>query len=398
MDPDRSLALGLCAFSLGMLFYLLAALGRAQQPEEDTPLGADSAPLGLVALCVLFAGAAGALLAAALPRLAWFWWLVPAVLVPACGVLCFSLGRAARAADRPLSGLARAAGRLAGALFAAPARGIFAAAKLSAAKPVTEEDILDLVDDVQEGEGIDESQKEMISGVFELDDIEAGDIMTHRTDMEALEDTDSAATAIAAARENGFSRLPVFRKNLDDIVGILHVKDLLGLPDREAENRPVAEFMRGVMFVPESCHARELLLDFKQKHTQSAIVVDEYGGTAGIVTMEDILEEIVGNIQDEFDREEEEIRPVEGGLVAEGATDLEDVFDRLGLAMPRREEDEDFDSVGGMILQRLGRFPAPGEDVTVTFGPLRCRVLESGERRIERVLCTPAPEPEAEKG
>ena len=219
--------------------------------------------------------------------------------------------------------------------------------------------------------------------------------MTHRTDIKAVEDTDSVADAILLAKEYGFSRLPVFRKNLDDIVGILRVKELLGLSTEEAKTVPVTDFVRPAMFVPESCRARELLLDFKQKHTQIAIVVDEYGGTAGIVTMEDILEEIVGNIQDEFDREEEEIRPVDGGFVIEGSADLEDVFERFGLPEPERQPDEDFDSVGGMILQKLGRFPAPGEQVQVYFGGLQFEVLRSGERRIESVLCRPIqPQPE----
>ena len=391
MDPDRSLALAI-GLLLAMLVQLLwYGLGRAgMMTDDEEPLGADASAMGMVAANSF----AGCLAAFWLALDQWGWAALAALLAGILGPICYALGAAAFAAKKALPKPVAAAACFLGKIFSTPAKALFAAARLSAASPVTEEDILDLVEDVQE-EGLDENQKEMISGVFELDDTEAGELMTHRTDIKAVEDTDSVADAILLAKEYGFSRLPVFRKNLDDIVGILRVKELLGLSTEEAKTVPVTDFVRPAMFVPESCRARELLLDFKQKHTQIAIVVDEYGGTAGIVTMEDILEEIVGNIQDEFDREEEEIRPVDGGFVIEGSADLEDVFERFGLPEPERQPDEDFDSVGGMILQKLGRFPAPGAQVQVYFGGLQFEVLRSGERRIESVLCRPIqPQPE----
>lgn len=390
MDPDRSWIFPLAVLLALLMQLLIWALGRAEMDDDERILGTPDAPLGLLALangCFLGLG-----LHLSLPLLHWGAALGAALAGGFLAVLLFALGRVGRSEDKPLPAALYLPARLLGGFFAAPTKRFFSAARLTAKDPVTEEDILDLVEDVQEEAVLDDSQKEMISNVFELNDLEAGEIMTHRTEIEAVEDTDTAADAIRTAKEQGVSRLPVFRKNLDDIVGILHVKELLGLSEEQAAAIPVTDFARPAMFVPESCHARELLLDFKQKHTQIAIVVDEYGGTAGIVTMEDILEEIVGNIQDEFDNEEEEIRAVDGGFVTEGAADLEDIFERFGLEEPEREEDEDFDSVGGLLLQRLGRFPEEGETVEIRWGGITFKVLESGERRIETVLCTPDPD------
>ena len=174
-------------------------------------------------------------------------------------------------------------------------------------------------------------------------------------------------------------------------MGLLHVKDLLQLLDHpEWFSKPVKELMRPVMFVPETCPARDLLIEFRRKHSQVAIVVDEYGGTSGLVSMEDILEEIVGNIQDEFDNEEEMlVRCDEGGFIADGAADVEDLFDAMELEMPEDDEEvEDLDSVGGLVADRLGRIPGPGEHPAVEWGGIRFEVMEADERRIEKVRCT----------
>lgn len=162
----------------------------------------------------------------------------------------------------------------------------------------------------------------------------------------------------------------------------------------EKAQAPVSRFMRGAMFVPEACRAQELLVDFKVKHTQIAVVVDEYGGTSGLATMEDVLEEIVGNIQDEFDNEDEDLVATEDGFVAAGSADLEEVFEAFGLEPPDEDEDgeADFDTVGGLIIDRLGRIPAAGEDVTLEYGGLEFTVLEVEDRRVGKVKCTRAPE------
>ena len=275
-----------------------------------------------------------------------------------------------------------------GAVFTLPARLLFKALHITARANITEEALLSFVDDVEEQDLIDESQKEMITNIFELDDVTAGEIMTHRTELTSVADDTPLCEVVALALAEGFSRMPVYRKTMDEIVGIVYVKDLLALYNApQRANAPVSEFMRAAMFVPEACHARELLIDFKLKHTQIAIVVDEYGGTAGLVTMEDVLEEIVGNIQDEFDDEEEDLLPIEGGFLAAGSLDLEDLFDAFGFALPD-DENGDYDSVGGLVIDRIGRIPAAGEDISVTFGGIVFTVTEVGERRILQVRCT----------
>ena len=266
-------------------------------------------------------------------------------------------------------------------------------AGLGNTEQVTEEDLYEMVDDADEQDLIDENQKAMITNIFDLGEVTAGDIMTHRMDMVAVDETASCRSVIAAAVESGNSRLPVFRKTVDEIVGVLYVKDLLCLFDEPAAlDGPVSRFVRKVMFVPESRPAGQLLLDFRRERTMIAIVVDEYGGTAGLVSMDDILEEIVGDIQDEYDDEEAELVAQGDGYAVDGAIDLSDVFEAFGMECPEMGEDEEFDTPGGLIIDRLGRIPEEGEKAAVEWGGLRFEVLKAGERRIQRVLCTRLPE------
>ena len=254
---------------------------------------------------------------------------------------------------------------------------------------VTEEDVMELVDTAEEQDVIDENQKEMISNIFEFDEVTAADVMTHRTDLVAVPAETTLVEAARIAAQEGRSRLPVYRRTMDDIIGILYIKDLLFLvEDQSCSARPVSDYMRSVMFVPEACRADELLRDFKKKHTQIAVVVDEYGGTSGLVTMEDILEEIVGNIQDEFDDEEEEMTRCEDGYLCDGSLQLEELFAAFGLELPEPEEDEEFETVSGLITQSLGRIPEPEESVELTYSGVLFRVLEVDSRRIAKVKCT----------
>ena len=274
-----------------------------------------------------------------------------------------------------------------------PLSRLLAKAGLGNTEQVTEEDLYEMVYDADEQDLIDENQKAMITNIFDLGEVTAGDIMTHRMDMVAVDETASCRSVIAAAVESGNSRLPVFRKTVDEIVGVLYVKDLLCLFDEPAAlDGPVSRFVRRVMFVPESRPAGQLLLDFRRERTMIAIVVDEYGGTAGLVSMEDILEEIVGDIQDEYDDEEAELVAQGDGYAVDGAIDLSDVFEAFGMECPEMGEDEEFDTPGGLIIDRLGRIPEEGEKAAVEWGGLRFEVLKAGERRVQRVLCTRLPE------
>ncbi len=267
--------------------------------------------------------------------------------------------------------------------------------KLRRDKDVTYEDVLDLVDTAEEQDVIDEDQKEMISNIVEFDEVTAADVMTHRTDLVAVAADTTLAEAASIAVEEGRSRLPVYQKTMDNVVGILYVKDLLFLvQDRARAEAPVSEHMRSVMFVPEACPAGELLREFRRKHTQIAVVVDEYGGTSGLVTMEDILEEIVGNIQDEFDDEDEELIRTEDGYLCDGALDLEELFSAFELELPEEDEDEEFATVSGLLTQRLGRIPEPDEHVEIAYNGVIFTVLEVDSRRITKVKCVRDPEAE----
>ena len=274
---------------------------------------------------------------------------------------------------------------------------LLAPAGLGNDETVTEEDLFELVDDADEQDLIDTAQKTMITNIFDLSDVTAGDVMTHRTDVNAVNEHASCREAVELALSTGNSRLPVYRKSMDNVTGILYVKDLLSLfDDSGVLERQVSEFARKAMYVPESRPAGELMMDFKKQHTMIAIVVDEYGGTAGLVTMEDILEEIVGDIQDEYDTEEAELTPCEDGFLAEGSLDLEDVFEAFGMECPERTDEEEFDTVGGLIADRLGRIPENGEHASVEWGGLHFTCLEVRDRRIQRVRCTRIEMPDAQ--
>ena len=266
--------------------------------------------------------------------------------------------------------------------------GIFRLFKLETDDEVTRQDVMDLVEDADE-DVIDDDQKEMIENIFELDDTKAEDIMTHRTDVFAFNGEEKCRDIIDKAIESGFSRIPVYDGTIDTIIGFLYSKDLLAvMGHREKMNRPVKNFVRKAMFVPEACGARELLVQFKKNRTQIAIVVDEYGGTSGIISMEDILEEIVGNIQDEYDDEEELfIKTKSGAYICQASMEVDDLLELMGIEKRTEEEEDldDFDSIGGLIINRLERIPTADEHPKIAYKGLIFTVLEVAERRIVKV-------------
>ena len=262
---------------------------------------------------------------------------------------------------------------------------------------VTEEEIRMMVDAGEETGVLEESQKDMINNIFEFDDIDASDVMTHRTDIEAVEVDDSVEDVLTVAINDGFSRIPVYEEELDNIKGILYVKDLLSYVGKEASSVKLRDLMRPAVFVPESKKCRDLFSEMTEKHLHMVIVSDEYGGTAGLVTIEDLLESIVGNIQDEFDNEDEEFQKLdEDTFTIDGTADIEEVEELLDVTLP----EGDYDTVGGMIMAEIGRIPDPGEHPSMEAGGFRFTVQEVADRRIERVkierLPQPAPEPEGD--
>ncbi len=248
---------------------------------------------------------------------------------------------------------------------------------------VTEEEIRMMVDVGGEKGVIEDAQIEMINNIFEFDDIDVADIMTHRTDMVCVDDDESLHEAVKLSIENGFSRIPVYEEDPDNIIGILYIKDFLkyvgtNLP----KTKTVKDMMRPAYYVPETKRCGELFTEMTEKRVQMAVVVDEYGGTAGIVTLEDLLESIVGNIQDEYDQEDEEISIIdETTFTVDGITDIEEVEEHTGKKLP----EGDYDTIGGYIISVLGFLPQDGEMNEVTFENVKFTVLNVEERRIGKV-------------
>ncbi len=248
---------------------------------------------------------------------------------------------------------------------------------------VTEEEILMMVDVGEEKGVIENTQKEMINNIFEFDDMDAGDIMTHRVDMTAVEADEPVTTVIDAAIEDGYSRIPVYDDDPDNIVGIVYIKDLLKFIGEDLpKTTSIRQVMREAYFVPETKKCGELFAEMTEKRIQMSVVVDEYGGTAGIVTIEDIIESIVGNIIDEYDEEDEEISKINDNIyTVEGITDIDEVDELIGASLP----EGDYDTIGGFIISKLGYLPVDGNFDTVEYENLKFTVLSVEERRIEKV-------------
>ena len=249
---------------------------------------------------------------------------------------------------------------------------------------VTEEEILLMVDAGNETGVIEESQREMINNVFEFDDLILSDVMTHRTDVIAVEDTAGVSEVVNASIGSGFSRIPVYEDTIDHIIGIICVKDLLCLVGSEAaESADIKSFVRDIIYLPESVPCGEAFKRLTAEKMQMAVVIDEYGGTAGLVTMEDIVETIVGNIQDEYDDEAEEIIQIsDDTYTIDGTADPEEIMGELGAELP---EEDKFDTMSGFIVELLGRIPEEDENPTVEYGDIRFTVLLTEDKCITKI-------------
>lgn len=261
---------------------------------------------------------------------------------------------------------------------------------------VTEEEIRMMVDVGGEKGVIEDSQKEMIDNIFEFDDLDAGDIMTHRTDMTAIEVSRSLEEVAELAIENGYSRIPVYEDDPDSIVGVLYAKDLLKYVGHNIPaDLTISKVMRKALYVPETQSCGDLFKAMNDSHTQFAVVVDEYGGTAGIVTLEDVLESIVGNIQDEYDDEDEEIVQInETTFTIDGITDLDEVDELVGTKLP----EGDYDTLGGFVISLLGYLPSESdpEPAVAEYENLRFTVLNFEDRRIGEIKVEILPKEEDE--
>ena len=249
---------------------------------------------------------------------------------------------------------------------------------------VTEDEIRMMVDLGGQRGTIDEDEQEWIQNVFDFGDISVREAMTPRNDMDALPDDADDQEILEMIREYGRSRIPVYQENIDTIVGILNARDFL-LDRNSGKNTPLKELLRPAYFAPETIKADNLFKEMQKEKVHIAIVVDEYGGTEGIITMEDLLEEIVGNIYDEFDQPEQpEIVPLgENQWRVSGATPLSSLVDDLDLPLP---ESDDYDTLGGMIVTRLSSIPKDGEELDLEVNGVALHVERIRDHRIESVV------------
>lgn len=251
---------------------------------------------------------------------------------------------------------------------------------------VTEEEIRLMLDVGRESGHIHESDQDMIFNIFEFDDRYVEDIMTHRTEIIAVDINSTLDEVLKVAMDSGYSRIPVYEDDLDDIEGLIYVKDLLTYvaKDSNPNEFDIRDFLRSPLFVIETTTGKALLAQIQEAKIQMAIVVDEYGGTAGLVTMEDLLEFIVGNIQDEYDDEEEDIYEISDNFyVVDGLTPIEEVFKFFDL--PPIENHDDFDTIGGYILSKIGQIPAENEKPSVIVDNILFTISEMDERRIAKL-------------
>ncbi len=291
------------------------------------------------------------------------------------------VARSPEIAALQLSGIARVTSMV----FAVPAFILGLPSHLVARSIITvardpDTDILTLVEREEAAGGVEEQERRMIRGIIALEDKSAREIMVPRIDM-AVADVESRLEEVASiVTERGYSRIPVYRENIDDIVGIVYAKDLLRAMSNGGGEKPLSELLREPFFIPESKHLDELLQEMQLRRIHLAIVVDEYGGTAGIVTIEDLLEEIVGEIEDEYDVARPAMEVISEDEVVLDAGTTTDVLKEL---FDYEIESEDFDTVGGFVINQLGRLPSVGDEVEVDG--LNLRVLSMSGRRVRRL-------------
>lgn len=233
---------------------------------------------------------------------------------------------------------------------------------------------------------LDEDESELLANVFSMNTIRVKESMMPRTDVVAVEENTPLDDLLARFIETGHSKLPVYRENIDNIVGVVFAYDLFNHPDS------ISSIIRPAQFVPESKRSKDLLREFLSTNTSVAIVIDEYGGTAGLVTREDLLEELFGDIQDEFDTDTEILRQTgDGSLIASGRVHIDEILERFRLVIP----EGDYETVAGYLLERIGAIPAPQDHFE--FDGFNFEILKSTTNRIDLVRITKKATPVSER-
>lgn len=250
-----------------------------------------------------------------------------------------------------------------------------------------ENEIISMADEGRERGMLQESEVRMIHNIFGLNDTDAKDIMTHRKNMTAIDGRMTLAESLPLILEEGHSRFPVYLDDIDNLIGILHIRNILQTYlDESLREKPLCEIpdlLHSVFYIPETRSIDVLFREMQRDKNHIAVVVDEYGQTAGLVSMEDILEEIVGNIQDEYDKEEEMIVSCgEGRYIIQGFTPLSDIEEVLGVHI----DDEDHETLNGFLISKLDRIPQKGEQAVVNSDGLKFQIMKVDNNAIQSVL------------
>lgn len=246
----------------------------------------------------------------------------------------------------------------------------------------SEEELKKLIDDGEKQGVIEEAEHDMLHSILEFGDTVVREVMVPRIEMSCIKENASFNEVMDFVVKDGHSRIPVFKDRIDDIVGVLYVKDLLRLHNVAKEKFTVSSSMRSTFFIPETKRISELLREFQRKKVHLAIVVDEYGGTAGLVTIEDLLEELVGEIQDEYDIDTKKMVVVgEESVLADGRLEIEELEDYFHVSL--KGDDNDYETVGGLIFTLLERIPQKGEKIN--YKDLQFTIEKVDERRIHKV-------------
>lgn len=254
---------------------------------------------------------------------------------------------------------------------------------------VTEEEIITMVNEGQEQGIFEASEAEMINNIFEFGDKEAHDVMIHRSNIKAIDGRTSLDEAFRFMLKENYSRYPVYDQDIDNIVGMIYLRDATQAFENEKSNETavmdIPKLLREAHFIPETRNIDALFKEMQAKKIHAAIVVDEYGQTAGLVTMEDIIEEIVGNILDEYDEEEELIeQTAEDSYEVDGFTLLEDIEDLLGIKF----EDDEYETINGFMISSLHRLPEDNEEAEVEYGGYNFKILEAANKVIRKIKIT----------
>ncbi|KDE55658.1 hemolysin family protein [Methanoculleus sp. MH98A] len=255
---------------------------------------------------------------------------------------------------------------------------------------VTEEEIKEWIDVGEEEGTIEEEERDMLYSVLRFGDTTVREVMTPRVDVVMIEDASTLENALSIFNETGFSRIPVYHEHIDNVIGLLNVKDVFSAVFRQQTSATIRNLMYEPYFVPESKKIDELLKELQVKKQHMAVVLDEYGSFAGIVTVEDMLEELVGEIMDEFDEEEPEVQQVEDGVyLVDARAWVEHLNEDLELSLPLTDA---YESIGGLVIDRLGHIPRRGEVVKIEESNTTLVVMQMRGRRIVKVKLIVAPQ------